>query len=58
MAPPIRGPATRHKTTKRKVNVIASQKSWLSNVSVRNGGKPAPFWGWVVPVVVACSFTA
>src|SRR5690242_348544 len=36
----MRGPATRHITTNRNANVTTSQKIWLGNVDVSNGGKP------------------
>ena len=32
ITPLMRGPATRHSTTNRKANVIASQKIWLGKV--------------------------
>src|SRR5882672_4893813 len=58
MAPLMRGPATRHSTVNRNANVIASQKNWLGNVLVSNGGKPPSFLGaCVVAVVVPCSST-
>src|SRR5690242_13778472 len=57
ITPWMRGPATRHSTTNRNPNVIASQNSWLGKVVVSNGGKPAPsFWaGTSVVAVVAAS---
>src|SRR2546430_185168 len=51
MAPLMRGPATRHNTVNRNANVIASQKSWLGNVLVSNGGKPSSFLGACVVAV-------
>ena len=49
----MRGPATRHSTTNRKANVIASQKIWLGNVSVFERRKAALFCaGAAVPDVV------
>ncbi len=41
MTPLMRGPATRHNTTNRNAKETTSQKNWLGNVSVLNGGKPA-----------------
>ena len=58
MAPLMRGPATRHSTVNRNAKVIASQKNWLANVVVSNGGKPPSVLGAsVVAVVVPCSST-
>src|SRR5882672_1348843 len=55
MAPLMRGPATRHNTVNRNANVIASQKNWLGNVLVSNGGKPPSFLGASVVAVWAVS---
>src|SRR5262249_19193298 len=48
--------AMRQSTTNRNAKVIASQKIWLGNVSVLNGGKPAPpFLAGTSVVVVVVS---
>src|SRR4051812_12639680 len=58
MAPFMRGPATRHSTVNRNAKQIASQKNWLGNVVVSNGGKPPSVLGasvvavWAVPSAI------
>src|SRR6185503_16530018 len=55
MAPLMRGPATRHNTVNRNAKQIASQKNWLGNVVVSNGGKPPSLGASVVAVWAVCS---